>query len=171
MSQKMETFTVRDHATALRFKDRLREAYQRIVLDGGAAMEIRIGVHQTRRTRAQNALQHKWYGEIAEATGHTASEVKEALKRALLPSTVISVMGKQEVIPVPTSSLTKREAMDYMDRIQAMAAEYGIALTDPGEAQWRDWLEQAAEEEANGRRVLDTPRAGSLESQVPVGEP
>lgn len=171
MAQKMETFTVRDEATALRFRDRLREAYKRIVLEGGAAMEIRIGVQQTRRTRAQNALQHKWYGEIAEATGHTAAEVKEALKRALLPSIVISVMGKQEVVPVPTSSLTKREAMDYMDRIQAMAADYGIALTDPGEQQWREWIEAAAEEEADARDQLDAPRAGALGAEVPMGEP
>lgn len=163
---KMETWTIRTHGDALDFRDALRDRYRRIVLEGGQAMEVRIGVKQQRRTRSQNALQHLWYGEIAAATGHTPEEIKQALKEALLPQVEVVVFGQRRMVPRETSSLTKHEAMDYMDRIQHMAADYGIELTDPGADQWKQWLIEA-EEEAHGASRVHGPRAEALPAEDP----
>ena len=111
--------------------------------DAGGTWSVTIKPHRKRRSSSQNATLHLWFSEIAEQTGASPDEVKQSLKADLLgmvearhPITRASIM-----VPRPTASLNKVECMDFMERIQQMAAEWGFALTQPD--RWREWEDDA----------------------------
>lgn len=106
-------------------------------------IKIEIKLYRRRRSRSQNALMHMWFGEIAAQTGHSPADVKEALKAELLGyEAYLDVFGRERTRPRPTSSLNRREAMEFMDAIQALAADFGWHLTDPEPEEVRRWREE-----------------------------
>ena len=80
------------------------------------------------RSMNQNATMHMWFGEIAEQTGSDPKSVKSDLKAMFLEE----VEGMKGVIRTKdTHELTTPEMMDFMENIQAFAAEWDFILTQP----------------------------------------
>lgn len=96
-------------------------------------MCVEIKRLQAKRSLSQNALLHKWFGVIAEETGDTPDGVKDDIKRMFLPQVEREsrITGEVTMEPKRTRDLTKEEMADFMTRIEAWAATWGIALPRP----------------------------------------
>ena len=108
---------------------------------------VEISKAKKRRTSNQNSTMHMWFGEISSATGATAAEIKEDLKRELLgmeDHTTVTGMTTSRIRA--TSGLTKAQCIEFMERIQAMAAEWGWGITQPMPDVWRKWADDAMED-------------------------
>lgn len=117
--------------------DRVRIlAYVRLQpLDGSAIVTVEPA--KKRRSLSQNALMHKWVGEVAskvsEYSGHTHDDVHEFFKRKFLAPQIIEI-GGEVVERYTTTKMTPAEMSSYMDRIYEFATGIGIYLTLPEEA-------------------------------------
>lgn len=96
-------------------------------------MQVEIKRFVAKRSLPQNALLHKWFGIIADETGDTADGVKEDLKRMFLQMVEREsrITGEVVMEPKRTRDLSKEEMRDFMTRIEAWAATWGIALPHP----------------------------------------
>lgn len=91
-------------------------------------LRITIERHEPARSTNQNSTMHMWFAEIAEFTGDSPASVKADLKAMYLPE----IEGRLGVSrPKDTHELSVPECADFMSRIQTMAAEMGINLTEP----------------------------------------
>lgn len=107
-----------------------------------------------RRSLSQNALIHKWFGEIATAMHQTPEEIKNHCKawhgvpillaedpefsafylEAVKPLTVEQKLAAMRFIPV-TSIMTKDQLSRFADSVFAEYTRQGIALTLPEDKQ------------------------------------
>lgn len=101
------------------------------------------------RTLAQNKLSHRWYAEIAQHRGEDATEVKTRCKleygipilaaddatwagTAVALDDVFYSEALKIVYHLPvTSRMTVSQMQRYMDTVQRVHLQQGIALTDP----------------------------------------
>lgn len=121
---KRITRIFRNDATVNQFAQWLRDHFA----TNKFPLRVTIERHVPARSINQNSTMHMWFAEIAEATGDSPASVKADLKAMLLPE----VEGRLGVIrPKDTHELSTTECMDFMSRIQSMAAEMGISLTEP----------------------------------------
>lgn len=97
--------------------------------------EVLIQEHDPKRTRSQNDTFHMWCDDIARATGHTKTEIKERMKRQFLLPTTKTVMGRDVEVWPETSKMTKDDMSEFMNHVAAFAAEWGIAIRHP-EDRW-----------------------------------
>src|SRR5690349_20847265 len=106
----------------LRFKEWLKE-------HEGAKLRIEDIVP----VRSMSQHRHYWvYMEaVSRETGHTPEEIHEWAKRKFLPPRYITVRGEEFLMPTSTTTLSKTEFGEYLDRI---CAEVGVPLPDPQEA-------------------------------------
>jgi len=104
-------------------------------LPAGQAFSVTIEPYTPSRTHPQNNLYWKWMGELAEHTGYTPDELHTHCKQQFLPQRIITIQGKQYQVAESTTRLNKQEFSDYMLRIEKLAAEMGMALTQPAEIQ------------------------------------
>lgn len=80
------------------------------------------------RSLSQNAYYWVFLGVIERETGQNADDVHEWAKRKFLPPKFITVNGEEIKIPSSTTTLSKIDFGEYLDKI---AAETGIPLPDP----------------------------------------
>ena len=115
--------------------------------------------HGEGRTLSQNALVHKWYGEIAKQTGdRTAAQVKgqchleygvpikmrdpswawvwAQISKRLDYEQQCKVFEKG--ILAMTRVMTVKELTEYMDAVSQAYRAQGIRLTDPEEMKYQD---------------------------------
>lgn len=128
--------------SAIIIKGQTQKDYAKRLIDAltlSPLMVVEIKQHKPKRSLSQNALLHKWFGVIADETGDTADGVKYDLKRMFLPSVEREsrITGESVMVPKRTRDLTKEEMRDFMTRIEAWAATWGIALPHP-----EDFMEQ-----------------------------
>lgn len=124
---------------------RLREMIQQ-----GRRVMVKAEFYTPKRTNAQNATMHLWFGEIADQSGHSAQEIKEILKQEFLPRKIVRIGDIETLRPVDTSGLRKAETCLFMERIQAWAAEWGFVITQPEPEILRAWRIEAEQEAACG---------------------
>lgn len=72
-------------------------------------------------------------GTIANHTGHSETELHEIYKRMFLPAKFVKYQDKEIKLPASTTSLSKVEFGEYVDRVIAHAAELGITVPPPKE--------------------------------------
>lgn len=101
------------------------------------------------RTLSQNALIHKWFGEIAKQTHSTADQVKRECKlyqgcpilmaddpdfvgfiRNLSHLTVEQKIAAMDYVSV-TSVMNAKQLSKFADAVQAKYLPQGVRLTDP----------------------------------------
>lgn len=92
---------------------------------------FRIEMVSEKRSLSQNAFYHLYLSVIERETGNNADDLHELFKRTLLPPRLITVMGKELKIPATTTTLTKSDFGDYMERI---CATVNIPIPDPIQA-------------------------------------
>lgn len=89
---------------------------------------IKVELEKWKRSPNQNAYYWFYLRLIANETGHTEDELHQLFKRIFLKPTFIKVLGREIKIPSTTTSLTKYEFSEFLDRI---CAETSIPLPDP----------------------------------------
>ena len=85
----------------------------------------------TRRSLNQNALFHKWVGEIATETGESFEGVKDALKQEFLAPRLVTLGDVTREVRPSTADLTVPEMAEFMTQVQALAGRMGWFLTHP----------------------------------------
>jgi len=96
------------------------EGAVKIVEAGGAQHEVFI--RPKRRSNPQNDAIHKIYRELSKRSGHTIGEVKEWSKSNHLGMKTIEVGGIWREIPRSTTDLSKEEASEYIQLLEATLA-------------------------------------------------
>jgi len=86
---------------------------------------------QERRSLNQNALFHKWCGEIGNEIGEAPEDVKRILKDEFLPKHEIRIGDESYMVPPSTASLSVPEMANFMTQVQALAGRMGWFLTHP----------------------------------------
>lgn len=105
-----------------RFREHLKEHEGKI---------YEVYLRENKRTLTQNRF-YRVYLEMIEAeTGNSADDLHEYFKRKHLAPRFVEIMGKEIKLPASTTTLTKTEFGDYMEKI---CAECGVPLPDPTEA-------------------------------------
>lgn len=91
--------------------------------------EVEVRQYRVKRSGAQNRLLWAIYTEMAEHTGHTPEEIHMALKLKFLARQVVTVGHEEVTIPGSTTKLDVAEFSDYLEQVQAFAAqEFGIIV-------------------------------------------
>jgi hypothetical protein len=116
------------------------------VLDGAiAAMraavereptEVVIATYEPKRSLEANAAFHAMLGEIASATGEDAEDLKWAIKDSLAEYRERVIEGVTVRVYNSSAKWGKRKMAEALLRVEQMAAERGVTLTDRGT--WRD---------------------------------
>ena len=87
---------------------------------GGSQHEVFI--RPKRRSNPQNDAIHKIYRELSKKTGHTIGEIKEWSKTNHLGMKTIEVGGVIQELPRSTTDLSKEEASEYIQLLEATLA-------------------------------------------------
>lgn len=86
----------------------------------GKSLVVEIYQEKSTRSLDQNALMWAYLRLISQETGNLENSLHELFKRELLPPQFIKVLGRTLTIPASTTTLTKSEMGEYLDRIAAM---------------------------------------------------
>ena len=92
---------------------------------------LRISHDVPVRSMSQHRFYWLYLGMISVETGNTPEELHAWAKAAFLPPKYATVFGKEVLLDSTTTTLSKVEFGDYMEKI---CAESGVALPDPKEA-------------------------------------
>lgn len=91
-------------------------------------LEVVIRQHHSKRSLDQNARYFAILAIIGAELGYGSEELHEAFKREFLPHRTIMLGNQQHVVSASSARLTVRDFGEYMDRIEAWAAQQGIQL-------------------------------------------
>lgn len=89
---------------------------------------IDIDKAKNKRSLSQNAFYWLYLGVIENETGNTAQDLHELFRRKFLKPTIKTILGKEYTLPSSTTSLSKHEFTEYLDKI---CAEVEIPIPDP----------------------------------------
>jgi len=91
----------------------------------------RVVISDPKRSLDQNALMHSLIDIIAKELGNKPEELKLTLKVRWLGTYEKEVDGKTLVLPVETSTRTKAQISDFIDKLYALGANLNIRLPTP----------------------------------------
>jgi hypothetical protein len=90
---------------------------------------------RTPRSTAQN--EYLWgvvYPTLAEATGYSVNETHQICKELFIARRYRKIGGREVQIPASTTTLTKAQFSEYLERIFALCGELGCRVQTPEEA-------------------------------------
>jgi hypothetical protein len=96
-------------------------------------MRVEVKRYYKKRTLNQNDLYFSWIEILANEFGNTKEEMHDALKIKIMGAATANLAG--EIIHLPPNSrhLETKAFSEYMDKVYALALEYGIILPQPNE--------------------------------------
>jgi len=100
----------------------------------GLQGDVQVIVEKRKKRRSNQ--QNRWYQGcilkmMAEATGHTTSEIHEAMKTRFNCG-VVNIGSQIVVVPKTTTKLMTKDFADYCERVRSFAAsELGLVIPDP----------------------------------------
>jgi len=103
------------------------KSIQAVKVDPDKPFEVVIREYKRNRSLEQNNLYWKWLEIIGNTLGYSKDDMHEAMMRLHLTPRIVEVNG-ETIEAYSTRTLKVREMSDYMTKIQAWAAEFGIAL-------------------------------------------
>ena len=104
-------------------------------LDMDKSWVVKTTLYRPGRTLSQNALFHKWAGEIADFTGDSDTDMKDHLKRMFCPVTSTTTLNDVTIEHRSTARLDIAQMSKFMERVSAFAhGDLGVRLTVPEEA-------------------------------------
>lgn len=95
-----------------------------------------------RRSLSQNALAWMWFTCISQETGQPVQDVHDTYCARFLPRKAVTPRGEVVNIYRGTSSLNTAEMTEFMNQVQADAAEMGIILPLPEDAYYQDFINE-----------------------------
>ena len=90
-----------------------------------------VTIKETKRSSDQNALMWMLLAALGKDMGYTSEQLHEVLKVRWLGVSKRIVEGIEIVEPVSTTTLTKKQFTEYIDKIYELGAIMGIALPVP----------------------------------------
>jgi len=94
--------------------------------------DITIERHKKKRSLGQNALMHKYFEIIADETGNSAPDIKEAYRDMFLGKVPVVLGTEERLAGRSTTALTTKEMSEFLEKILAHAgSELGIVLPLP----------------------------------------
>jgi len=119
----------------LKWKSTTHHARWRDFVKEKAGQEVRIEIPTPVRSDSQNRFYWTYLGIVEKETGNNAADLHEYFKRVLLPPvfTKVTIQGKEIEVKTPrsTTTLSKLEFVEYLDKISAMT---GVPVPSPAEA-------------------------------------
>lgn len=102
---------------------------------------VQIKRKQNLRSLPQNKLYHLWLRVIEEETGNSSSDLHELFKLKFLAPQTKVVMGEEIEAMPSTTTLSTIEFTEYLDKIKAFMADYGLHLPMPDEQGFQQMFE------------------------------
>ena len=96
----------------------------------GKSLVVEIYQEKNVRSLDQNALYWAYLRIISQETGNTQNDLHELFRRTLLPPQFKKILGRTIKLPASTTTLSKAEMGEYLDRI---AAEVNIPIPNTEE--------------------------------------
>lgn len=129
----MPLFYAKSLGGILEFSNK-REVFDFLLSNSDWKGEYLVTIEKARGKRSLN--QNSWYWgvvlkTISEYNGDTADDLHEYFIRTLLPPKFKTVLGKEIKVPSSTSDLNKVQFGEYIERIRAAVAEFGVIIPDP----------------------------------------
>lgn len=92
--------------------------------------KVAVTIEPIRSNRSLNQLAYLGvsFTRIAGHTGHSATELHEIFKRLLLPPRITKYRGREIKMAATTTTLSKDEMGEFIDRVIAEAGEMGIGV-------------------------------------------
>lgn len=90
-----------------------------------------VTIKETKRGLDQNALMWMLLTVLGKDMGYTSEQLHEVLKVRWLGVSKRIVEGIEIVEPVSTTTLTKKQFTEYIDKIYELGAIMGIVLPNP----------------------------------------
>ena len=97
---------------------------------------------KNKRTLSQNALMWMWFTCISRETGQPVQDIHDIYCARLLSRTAVTPRGEIVRVYGQTSKLSTAEMTEFMNAVQADAAEMGIILPLPEDAYYQDFVEE-----------------------------
>jgi hypothetical protein len=127
-----QTFILRDET----IRANLMAAVAKLRLD--KLLLVTIEPYRKKRTLSQNAYLHLLLGIIADETGNSIDDVKEAYRDMFLGKVPVTLGAEERMVGRSTTTLETVEMNELIEKIRAhAAAELGISLPIPEEAHLR----------------------------------
>ena len=101
---------------------------------------VTIARKKEKRTLSQNALMWMWFTCISQETGQPVQDVHDTYCARFLARRAVTPRGDIIRVYGSTSKLTTAEMSDFMNQVQADAAEMGIILPLPEDAYYQDFV-------------------------------
>jgi len=105
-----------------------------VKIDDEQPMEVVVRKYKRNRSLEQNNTYWDWVDTIGKELGYPKDDMHEVLMRQFLKPHILEIDGKQIEV-YSTKRLNVREMSEYMERVDQLAAEYGITLRRP-EDRW-----------------------------------
>lgn len=122
-----------------------REAMQAVAQCTSAkVMQVEIKEYKKNRSTSQNRLYWMWLNVIGDFNGNTADELHEEMKVRFLGVQHIEVAGTHLIIPKSTAKLNTTEFTKFLEAIEALAMELGVALPIPDDYDTAMGIKRAA---------------------------
>lgn len=111
-----------------------------LLRDGEYVMTIDKRIQK--RTLPQNALMWMWFSCISQETGQPIQNIHDTYCSMFLLHPIVTHHGTTLFVPGHTSKLNKQQMQEFMEKVQADAAEMGIILPLPEDAYYEDFINE-----------------------------
>ena len=110
--------------------------------DYSAPLAIQPRKYTNPRSLSQNALLHKWFGEIADHFESKGVDINADKAKSLMK---LKFLGTEDIVirntTIPnqlksTSKLDKGEMMRFMDQVSDWASDHGVVLSMPADSEY-----------------------------------
>lgn len=108
------------------------QAHTRLKSLSGKKVVVEVEEEKTTRSVQQN--KYLWsaiYGTLAEETGNSEDVCHEFCKAQFLPIRIVEVLGKAVKLKGSTAKLSSYEFTEYIEKIFAYFADFGITFPIP----------------------------------------
>jgi len=104
-----------------------------ILLDG---KRVKVTIEERKNIRSLRQNSYYWGGvldTIEKETGNISEDLHKAFKRKFLTPKIIGIKDTEFMFTRSTTELSVGEFVEYIEKIRACVAEFGITLPDPEE--------------------------------------
>ena len=94
-------------------------------------LQVDIKPYKKNRSNSQNNTMWMWYEDLADHFGYTPEELHEELKVKFLGVEEKTIGGELIRQPKSTTGLSTKEMADFLNKIEILARNQGVALEYP----------------------------------------
>lgn len=92
---------------------------------------VDVSKYKKNRSQAQNRLMWKWLTIIGDHLGYDKEDLHDELRLKLGYYRIVESEGKPVTILKESKKFNTKEMQDYMDKIEALAMQFGLVLPKP----------------------------------------